>query len=75
MKPVHAGDELTASILVPIKVLLVTQSNWSKEDGTIIVIGDYIVISPGSRDVAASFIPYYRVVWILNGVFHHEWRN
>lgn len=70
-QPVHVGDELTASILVHNKGSISdsVRLELSKKDGTILVIGDYIVISPGSsRDVAASFIP------LLSGSLDIEWR-
>lgn len=58
-QPAHVGDELTASILVHNQgeYLNSVRLELSRDDGTIIVLGDSVSISPGSsREVSADFI-------------------
>ena len=57
-QPAHVGDELIASILVHNQGVNTNsvQLELMKNDGTIIVLGDAVSISPGSsREVSASF--------------------
>ena len=70
-QPVHVGDELTASILVHNKGSNSdsVRLELSREDGTTLVNGNFIVISPGSsREVSANFIP------LLSGSLVIDWR-
>tara|TARA_B100000965_G_scaffold387187_1_gene390264 strand:- start:2271 stop:4151 length:1881 start_codon:yes stop_codon:yes gene_type:complete len=70
-QPVHVGDELTASILVHNKGSNSdsVRLELTKDDGTTLVNGDFIVISPGSsREVSANFIP------LLSGSLVIDWR-
>ena len=57
-QPAHVGDELTASILVHNegKNLDSVRLELTKNDGSTIVLGDLVYISPGSsREVSATF--------------------
>ncbi len=70
-QPIHVGDELTASILVHNKGSLTdsVRLELTKDDGTNLVNGDFISISPGSsREVSANFIP------LLSGSLSVHWR-
>jgi len=70
-QPVHVGDELTASILVHNKGSNSdsVRLELTKEDGTTLVNGEFISISPGSsREVSANFIP------LLSGSLVIDWR-
>ena len=70
-QPIHVGDELTASILVHNKGSLTdsVRLELTKDDGTTLVNGDFISISPGSsREVSANFIP------LLSGSLSVHWR-
>mgnify|MGYP001433598522 CR=1 FL=1 len=70
-QPVHVGDEITASILVH---NMGTKSDsvrleLTKNDGTSIINGDSIIISPGSsREVSASFVP------LMSGSLTIDWK-
>ena len=70
-QPIHVGDELTASILVHNKGSTIdsVRLELTKDDGTTLVKGDFISISPGSsREVSANFIP------LLSGSLSVHWR-
>ena len=57
-QPAHVGDDLTASILVHNEGqdLNSVRLELTKNDGSLIVLGDLVSISPGSsREVSASF--------------------
>jgi len=57
-QPAHVGDDLTASILVHNEGINVNsvRLELTKSDGSTIVLGDLVYISPGSsREVSASF--------------------
>jgi ssDNA-binding Zn-finger/Zn-ribbon topoisomerase 1 len=57
-QPAHVGDDLTASILVHNEGTNVNsvRLELTKSDGSILVLGDLVYISPGSsREVSASF--------------------
>ena len=70
-QPVHVGDELTASILVHNEGSTIdsVRLELTKDDGTTLVNGGFISISPGSsREVSANFIP------LLSGSLTVHWR-
>jgi len=70
-QPVHVGDQLTASILVHNKGSNSdsVRLELTKDDGSTLVNGDFIVISPGSsREVSANFIP------LLSGSLVIDWK-
>ena len=59
-QPIHVGDELTASILVHNQGSTgdSVRLELTKDDGTTLVNGEFISISPGSsREVSANFVP------------------
>ena len=70
-QPVHVGDELTASILVHNEGSIIdsVRLELTKDDGTTLVNGGFISISPGSsREVSANFIP------LLSGSLTVHWK-
>ena len=70
-QPIHVGDELTASILVHNKGSTSdsVRLELSKDDGTTLMNGNFITISPGSsREVSANFIP------LLSGTLNVDWK-
>ena len=70
-QPVHVGDELTASILVHNEGSTIdsVRLELTKDDGTTLVNGGFISISPGSsREVSANFIP------LLSGSLTVHWK-
>ena len=70
-QPIHVGDELTASILVHNQGSTgdSVRLELTKDDGTTLVNGEFISISPGSsREVSANFIP------LLSGSLNVDWR-
>ena len=70
-QPIHVGDELTASILVHNKGSTSdsVRLELSKDDGTTLMNGNFITISPGSsREVSANFVP------LLSGSLNVDWR-
>jgi hypothetical protein len=70
-QPVHVGDQLTASILVHNKGSNSdsVRLELTKDDGSTLVNGDFIVISPGSsREVSANFIP------LISGSLVIDWK-
>ena len=70
-QPIHVGDELTASILVHNQGSISdsVRLELTRDDGTTLVNGEFISISPGSsREVSANFIP------LLSGSLNVDWR-
>ena len=70
-QPIHVGDELTASILVHNKGSTSdsVRLELTKDDGTTLMNGNFITISPGSsREVSANFIP------LLSGTLSVDWK-
>ena len=70
-QPIHVGDELTASILVHNKGSTSdsVRLELTRDDGTTLVNGEFISISPGSsREVSANLIP------LLSGSLNIDWR-
>ena len=70
-QPIHVGDELTASILVHNKGSTSdsVRLELTKDDGTTLMNGNFITISPGSsREVSANFIP------LLSGTLNVDWK-
>ena len=70
-QPIHVGDELTASILVHNKGSTSdsVRLELTKDDGTTLMDGNFITISPGSsREVSANFIP------LLSGTLSVDWK-
>ena len=70
-QPIHVGDELTASILVHNQGSTgdSVRLELTKDDGSTLVNGEFISISPGSsREVSANFIP------LLSGSLNVDWR-
>ena len=70
-QPIHVGDELTASILVHNKGSTSdsVRLELTKDDGTTLMDGNFITISPGSsREVSANFIP------LLSGTLNVDWK-
>ena len=70
-QPIHVGDELTASILVHNQGSTSdsVRLELTRDDGTTLVNGEFISISPGSsREVSANFVP------LLSGSLNVDWR-